>query len=398
MPTRLRLNNPFAAVAALVVIAAFASSTPSPLYADYAARWHFSTAVLTAVYAIYPLGVLGSLLAFGRLSDEVGRRPVLAASLLSLAGSLVLFAAARSTWWLLGARLLQGLATGPLLSAAGAALLDLEPSQDSRRAGLVNSTCMVFGIGAGALGSAALVQSAPDPRVTPYVLLLLLVGGAAAAVAALPERAEERGSFRVRLQWPHVPVEIRQPFTLASAATVACFSIGGMYLALVPGLAGELLHTRSHLAGGFAVFALGATAAVAQLARRRIEAQHATRHGCWAMAIGMTLIVISVSTGSAALFWTGCVATGAGMGVAFMGAGRTVATIAPPRHRAGVITAFYVVAYLALAVPAVVSGLAVTGIGLEPTFRIFGAAVIALALATALKARTPRPVQTCGSG
>jgi MFS family permease len=384
---RLGPARAFAAVAALVGVAGFASSAPSPLYADYAAKWHFSTAVLTTVYGIYPLGVLVGLLVLGRLSDEIGRRPVLAAALVGLAGSLVLFAAARSTWWLLGARLLQGVSTGPLISAAAAALLDLEPAKDSRRAGLVNSTCMVLGIGTGALVSSALVQGAPDPRVTPYILLLVFAVGAVGAVAALPERVGARVRPRLRLQWPHVPVDVRGHFALASAAAVVSFSIGGMYLSLAPGLADELLHTRSHLAGGLAVFALGATAGMAQIARRSFESEQATRRGCVAMAAGMTLIVISLSIDSAVVFWAGCVATGAGVGLAFMGAGRTIAMIAPARQRAGVMTAFYVVAYLSLSVPAVVSGLAVTGIGLEPTFRIFGVAVIALALATAAKTR-----------
>ncbi len=47
------------------------------------------------------------------------------------------------------------------------------------------------------------------------------------------------------------------------------------------------------------------------------------------------------------------------------------------------MAAFYVVAYLALSVPAVIAGLAVPGLGIEPTFRIFGVAVIVLALLTA---------------
>jgi dipeptide/tripeptide permease len=175
---------------------------------------------------------------------------------------------------------------------------------------------------------------------------------------------------------------------------VASFSIAGMYLALAPGLAAELLQTHSHLTGGLAVFALGATAGLAQLARRTLAPEEATRHGALAMAAGMTMIVIAVSARSAITFWAGCVVTGAGVGIAFMGAGRIVAAIAPMRHRAGVMSAFYAVAYLSLSVPAVICGLVVGRIGLEPTFRIFGVAVIALALATASKARaaTPQPV------
>ncbi|MEN3303030.1 MFS transporter, partial [Pseudonocardia sp.] len=81
----------FAAVAAIVVLFLAASSAPSPLYVVYQQQWHFSASVLTFVFAIYVLGLLGSLLVVGALSDHVGRRPVLAAAIVLEALALVLF-------------------------------------------------------------------------------------------------------------------------------------------------------------------------------------------------------------------------------------------------------------------------------------------------------------------
>src|SRR5690349_15814047 len=48
----------YALVAAVIGLALFASSTPSPLYAEYRALWGFSPVVLTLVYATYAFGVL----------------------------------------------------------------------------------------------------------------------------------------------------------------------------------------------------------------------------------------------------------------------------------------------------------------------------------------------------
>ena len=145
-PSR-RLAPPldFALVAGIVALALFASATPSPLYADYAADWHFSTPVLTAVYAVYAIGVLTTLLLIGRLSDEVGRRPVLIVALVALLLATVLYMAAQSVAWLFAARGLQGLATGAALAAAGAAMLDLHPRGDAVRAGLVNGVGSALG-------------------------------------------------------------------------------------------------------------------------------------------------------------------------------------------------------------------------------------------------------------
>src|SRR4051812_3058535 len=161
----------YALVASVVGLALFASITPSPLYGIYRELWGFSPLVLTLVYGTYAFGVLASLLLAGRLSDEVGRRPVLLAALSTLMATSVLFALADSTAWLFVARGLQGLATGLALGAASAALLDLHPTRDPASVGLTNGVVSAGGMGLGIGISSVLVQLAPAPRVLPYVVL-----------------------------------------------------------------------------------------------------------------------------------------------------------------------------------------------------------------------------------
>src|ERR1044071_1039260 len=81
----------FAAVTAISVLFLAASSAPSPLYVVYQQQWGFTAWVLTAVFAIYVVGLLGALLTVGGLSDHVGRRPVLAGAIALEAVALVLF-------------------------------------------------------------------------------------------------------------------------------------------------------------------------------------------------------------------------------------------------------------------------------------------------------------------
>ncbi len=398
-PHRLAASSAFTVVAGIVGLALFASAAPSPLYADYAARWHFSTPMLTVVFAAYALGALTALLFGGRLSDDLGRRPLLAAGLAGLLGAMLLFAFARSVEWLLAARLMQGVATGTILSAAGAAMLELEPGRDTGRAGLVNGVSAALGIGTGALVTSLLVQDAPDPRVTPFALLCVLVVVAVGGVALLPEPVVRTARPSLRPQRPVVPPEVRGAFALASAGVVASWSIAGLYLALAPSLAVSLLHTDSHLVGGVAVFALGASAGLGQIVLRSLPARQATAVGALALAAGMAGTVASIPADAGGVFLAGSVITGAGWGVAFMGAIRSISAAAPADHRAGVMAAFYVVAYIALSVPAVIAGLAVPRFGIEATFRIFGVAVIVLALLTAAGtrhgARTTRVAQPC---
>jgi MFS family permease len=139
--------------------------------------------VLTLVYATYAFGVLASLVLAGRISDEVGRRPVLLTALGALMGATVLFMVADSVVWLFVARGVQGLATGLALGAASAALLDLHPRRDPAGVGLTNGVVSAGGMGLGVLVSATLVELLPAPRVLPYVTLFVLFAIAFAALA-----------------------------------------------------------------------------------------------------------------------------------------------------------------------------------------------------------------------
>src|SRR3954463_6084391 len=89
-------RSAYALVAGVIGLALFASATPSPLYGVYRQLWGFSPVVLTLVYATYAFGVLAALLLAGRVSDEVGRRPVLLVALTGLLAASVLFMVADS--------------------------------------------------------------------------------------------------------------------------------------------------------------------------------------------------------------------------------------------------------------------------------------------------------------
>src|SRR6266571_1014826 len=65
-------------VVALAFLTVMALGTvPSPLYGLYRARDHFSLFMVTVIYAVYAIGVIGALLLAGHLSDLYGRRRLL---------------------------------------------------------------------------------------------------------------------------------------------------------------------------------------------------------------------------------------------------------------------------------------------------------------------------------
>ena len=81
-------------IASVFVTFLAASSAPTPLYAIYQAEWGFSAITTTVVFGTYAVAVLLALLTLGRLSDHVGRRPVVLAAIAVQALAMVLLATA----------------------------------------------------------------------------------------------------------------------------------------------------------------------------------------------------------------------------------------------------------------------------------------------------------------
>jgi MFS family permease len=381
----------YALSAAIIGAALFASATPSPLYESYARLWGFSSVVLTLVYATYAIGVLAALLLAGRVSDAAGRRPVLTIALGALLGATVLYMVADSVAWLFAARAVQGLATGLALGTASAGLLDFHPRQDPEGVGLTNGVVSAAGLGFGALVSSAAVQLLPAARMLPYVAVFVLFAVDFVGVLFMPEPVASRSRLRLTPQRPHVPQAVRQPFILAALAVTSAYSIGGLFFALGPELSGRVFGTGNHLITGLSLFLLAGVGSVAQLAYGHRAAWLGAMAGSFALAVGVALIVLAAAEDSAAALIVGSIVGGAGFGLAFLGSLRALSARIPPAHRAGVMSAFFVVAYAALSVPAVLAGLAVNPLGLQSTFEILGSAVTVLALVVALQAWRTRP-------
>ena len=379
--------------AATIGLALFASGTPSPLYGTYSELWGFDSVVLTLVYATYAFGVLLTLLLAGRLSDQVGRRPVLIGSMAMLVVATVPFMLADSIVWLFVARGLQGLATGLALSAASAALLDLHPRRDPVSVSLANGVASTIGMGTGVIISAAIVQFLPAPRVLPYVLLLILFLAFLVGAWKLGEPVEVAADARFRLtpQRPHVPAVARRPFVLAALAVLSSWSIGGLFLSLGPELATLVYNSDGHVVTSLGIFLLAISGAIAQLLFGRWAPWRAAAIGSLWLAAGMGLIVAAAATGSAVFFTLGAIVTGAGFGTAFLGGLRSLSSAIPPEHRAATMSAFYLVAYLSLSVPAVLAGIVVEPLGVQETFEIFGSLIIVVALLVTAEAWRQRP-------
>jgi MFS family permease len=303
----------------------------------------------------------------------------------------VLFVFADSPLWLFLARFLQGVATGAAVSSASAAMLDLHPRRDAAGVSFANGVASSVGIGLGVLASSALVQLGEAPRVLPYVVLLALLGIAVAGVYWMPESVSTRRRLRLTVERPSVPSSVRRPFLLAGLAVLSSWSIGGLFFSLGPELGSHVFHSANVIVSGIGVVALSGAAALAQVVFRRVAPWLATALGSAALGVGMSLIVLATHTDSSSLYLTSCIVGGVGFGVAFVGGLSALVIAIPSEHRAAVMSAFYLVAYGSLSIPAVVAGAIVDHVGLQRTFESFGETVSAIALIVTVAAWQTRP-------
>jgi MFS family permease len=356
----------------------------TPLYAVYAQRFGFSSLVLTSVFATYAFVLVPALVLFGRLSDRFGRRPIIVAGLVVACAALVLFAFARSVAWLYAARALQGLAVGMISGAATAALVELDPEGNRRRAALLAGLAQAGGSALGPIVAGVLAQWAPSPlRLCFFAGLGVTVASAAGLLVLLGE--PERGREPWRIQRPRVPAEIRAGFARVGLTAATAWAVVALYLSIVPSYASGLLHTHdlALLAAVAAVALLASFAAQVVSQRRRPSLQASQAVGLGAIAVGLVILVVASPLQSLALLIAGGLVTGAGHGVAFLNAQEELNHIAPDEQRGEVTSAFIGCIYALVAAAVIAAGLLGLGVSLAHAVAAVSLALLVLAVSGA---------------
>ncbi|MET7863038.1 MFS transporter [Micromonospora taraxaci] len=364
-------------LASILVSFLAASAAPTPLYGTYQERWHFSPVTTTVVFAVYALAVLASLLTFGKLSDHVGRRPVLAVAIVVQMLSLVVFVFANGVPTLLVARLLQGLAAGAATGAVGAGMLDI----DRARGTLANSIAPGIGTGSGALLSALLIDFLPAPTRLVYVVLFVVLLIQLVGIALMPETvtpmAGARRSLRPEIKLPRA---VREPLLVVVPVLFAVWALAGFFGALGPALVRSLMNT-SIVVGGLVLFVFAVFGSIAVLLMRNTAARTVILIGIVALVLGMIVTLVSVMAESVPGFFVGLALGGVGFGGGFQGSLKTITPLVEAHERSSVLSLLYIVCYVGFGLPTVIAGfLVVYAGGLPQTADEYSVAVILLAL------------------
>ncbi|MDL9949010.1 MFS transporter [Gordonia sp. ABSL11-1] len=369
---------------AYAILSAFGTA-PTPLWPSYQQADGFGPLMVTIAFAIMVAGTVLSLALFGHLSDRLGRRRIIAPALfVSIAGAFV-FVAWPQIPGLLIARFLTGFAIGLMAASATAYLADLDRHARphviaAQLPGLVAAGASLGGLAGGAAIAGVLAEWVPlSTRLElPYVAFGLLLLGALALVLVTPETVDIEALPEFRIRRVHIQPGRTGQFVGASMFGFAAFGATGLFSALGSLIIRGDLGLHDVFVGGLATFVVFAASAAAQLAAGRLAPRLLTGLGFGLYLVGFALTLLSIRNPSLGLFLGAAAVVGAGAGMLFKTGLSQAALSAVPASRAGVLSIFFIIAYLGMGIPSVLYGTIVGALGTLTSLGILVSALIVI--------------------
>jgi MFS family permease len=329
------------------------------------------------IFAAYVLCLLLALLTVGSLSDFLGRRPAILSALGLNVAAMIIFMTAGSAAALIVARAVQGFATGLAATTLGATILDT----DRERAPMLNSVTAFAGLSAGTLGAGILVTLAPAPEQLVFIVLLALSVMEATILWFMPETsALKPGALASLLPQVRIPLKARASFMSITPVNIAAWALGGFYFSLMPAVVRVATGATLPIVGGVVVATLTLTGAVIVVALRNVAPDRMLRLGIVSLPLGVMITLAGIQWGLVGVMMFGTFISGMGFGSAFSGTLRSVMPLARSDERASLLSAYFVVGYLAFSLPAVLAGFLAPIVGLTTAADVYGIGVIVLAV------------------
>ena len=372
----------FWTAAAVVAHTIWTSAAPAMTYPLYAAEWKLNVTQSATIVAIYPIVVVGILICFGDISDYIGRRTTL---LLGLAASFVgvlLFAVAPNLNWIYIGRAFMGVGVGLSAGPATAAVIEFSAAGQAGKASAVTTVAQSVGLALATLIGGALIQYAPFPTRLNFWFLLLVIASIFAAAWCLPRHTSAEAKGRWRPKTPGVPRHLLGVFLPSSASVLSAFAIGALGLSLGAQIARDLIGSGNVLLNGAALSVFALCSSATGLLTRGMSSRPAISLGVVVSVLSMGLLVVSTALHSLPVFLLFLALAGMAYCLLFMGGLGLINMFAPPHHRAGTLSALYLVAYLMQGGFALVLGAIATHWRLSIAIDIGAAVILAVSVLT----------------
>lgn len=369
---------------------AFGTNVATPLFLIYEERLDLSAWTVTALFAIYPIGLAPALAYAGPASDVLGRRVVLVPGLaLSGVASLVMMLGPDSLLLLFAGRFLLGVVSGMVLVVASAWMQELDrgdPMWTARFLGLI----MYSGFGIGPFVGGVLGQWSNNPLVWPYIVHLVLAAAGIAVIGGVPETVERRAAtIRPNLGIPDGAAHEFWRVVVPTAFGV--FAFPSLAFGLFPVLLRPAMAAVAVFVTGLVFVMSMALIIPAQAWVGRVGPYRAAPVGLALGAVGTLLGLVSFATGAWGVLFPASILMGTASGLCMTSGLRFVDLLTAPSQRGALTGAFYAAAYAGMTAPLAASTVArVTGF--ETVLAIIAAIGAALAVWVVVATRSLRPI------
>lgn len=326
------------------------STIPSGLF-DISARLGAGIQLNCRLLFFFVVGVVIALL-FGHVSDTVGRKPViLTCFALSLASS-VTFTLTTNFPGLCIARTLSGLSVGLCTGAFTAALQEaISPALGA----LLSTIYTSLSLALGPLFGAIIALHSGLPLRIPFIIYGILTFVAGALVLLITENLDNRGGLKLKVQIG-VPKNLVSAFIPFAVTIGVAYGTNGFFQSVVP-LSMEGLGISSQLGMAFTTFLMLAVSAATQIRMAFLPREPSLAAGMIILVAGQGSTAVSLIIGAPIVAWFGICISGVGQGISFRTSLASTAELSPRPDKAKTVSTYYVVGYVATAVPALAAAI-----------------------------------------
>lgn len=359
-----RANLGFAVGTCCIILTFAASAASVPLYGLVSDVLGIARTSLTFVTVSYFAGTAVSLLFLARLSDYVGRRAMVLASLgISIVGCLLLTDIDSLVRFCFG-RFLHGVSCGIAMGSAGSYVLDNAEGKPLWVPSAVNTSGSQIGFAVGSFAAAGIVAAGFASSVGFFGIAGCEVLCAVALIACPETVPLKPGALRAVRPRLMMPKAVRVVLPVCCCAWMATWGIGGFYQTFSFSIGEACFNDPSILYAALAFALYMVVGVVGSVLAGRFRAESAQRIGMAGVVVGFVVLVVAITCGIPWLLIVACVGGGVAHGMAYASALQRALARTNAEERAGTLSCITLLSYVGAAVPNLVVGFIGSGLDL----------------------------------
>lgn len=342
------------AVAAFCLISCFVTAaTAIPMMAFWTQDLALSASEVAMSVVSYFAGCVLTLVLFARLSNFLGRKPVVIAALAFGALACYLFSNSQSAYELYIGRFLQGLSCGLATSAGMSWVVDTAPPARAWLGTALTAAGPNIGLALGTLLTGLFIEfQVLNPReLFDACVLLLLLGIFLSILGTETMRLGTESIGQVLIPKIAIPARLKRLFILSITAFIGTWGVSSFFQGFSAQFAEIVFGESNVLLAALTYLLLIVPTAVAGLVTGRFNPSKALLVMITAFAVGSSGVFITLNIKAPLIFMVFVAICGTSIGGVCCSGLKLLLLDASLRERAGLISALYLGAYVGSGIP-----------------------------------------------